>query len=117
MDEQEKAMTTQRKRSTKKPIPSFASRQEEAEFWDTHSPLDFQFKTDVEIKASGSIRHLLIPLDAQTIHALGDIARARGLEGASSLAREWLLERLASEPDSDSPRRTRVKRRPNTGDA
>jgi hypothetical protein len=111
-------MTTQKKRSTKKPVPSFASRQEEAEFWDTHSPLDFQFKTDVEIKASGSIRHLLmVPLDAQTIHALGDIARSRGLEGASSLAREWLLERLASEPDSDSLKRTSTKRRSKTGDA
>jgi len=79
-------------------IPRFRSRQEEAEFWDTHSPLDYGEWVEVKrIKVERPLGHVLaVRLDARTITELGAIGRKKGL-GASTLARMWLLDRLASE--------------------
>lgn len=78
-------------------IPRFKSRQEEAEFWDTHSPLDYGEWKEVKLKVERPLGHILgVRLDAKTITKLGAIGRKKGI-GASTLARMWLLERLEKE--------------------
>ena len=79
-------------------IPRFKSREEEAEFWDTHSPLDYgEWKEVKQFKVVRPLAHILgVRLDAKTITKLGAIGRKKGV-GASTLARMWLLERLEEE--------------------
>jgi len=79
-------------------IPRFKSREEEAEFWDTHSPLDYgEWKEVKRFKVVRPLAHILgVRLDAKTITKLGAIGRKKGV-GASTLARMWLLERLERE--------------------
>jgi len=80
-------------------MPRFKSREEEAEFWDTHSPLDFEDEW-VEVKrikvARPLIHTLAVRMDAKTIDRLAAIGRKKGI-GSSTLARMWLLERLDQE--------------------
>jgi len=88
-----KAQTKPRSR-----IPRFKSREEEAQFWDTHDTTEFEdeFK-EVHIKVAQPLGHILaVRLDAKTITRLGAIGRKKGV-GASTLARMWLLERLERE--------------------
>jgi len=84
--------------ATRKPksrIPRFKSREEEAEFWDTHDTTEFEDEfTEVKLDVARPLGHILaVRLDAKTMGRLGDIGRTKGL-GASTLARMWLLERL-----------------------
>ena len=78
-------------------VPQFASLDEEAEFWQTHSPLDYpdDFVEDPDFTVERPLRHnLMVTLDAKTIDRLAAIARAQGIAGPSSLAAAWLRERL-----------------------
>jgi hypothetical protein len=81
-----------------KKIPRFKSRQEEAEFWDTHSPLDYGEWTEVKrFNVAKPLVHILaVRLDAKTIDRLAAVGRKKGI-GPSTLARMWLLERLERE--------------------
>ena len=77
--------------------PKFKSLEEEAAFWDTQSPLDYpnEWTEEKPAKIERPLGHILaVRLDAQTIHRLAVIARKKGI-GPSTLARMWLLERLA----------------------
>ncbi len=91
-------MATIRKRA-KPAVPRFQTAEDEADFWEKHSPLDFPDEW-LEAKRSSVTRplgHVLaVRLDAITIDRLSDIGRAKGI-GPSTLARMWLLERLAHE--------------------
>jgi hypothetical protein len=101
------------KQTAKKRIPRFKSHAEEANFWDTHSPLDFEDEfVEVKLKVVQPLIHsLAINLDPKAIDALGKIGRAKGL-GATTLAAEWILERLAAEghPIESTPK-SRARRR------
>jgi hypothetical protein len=80
-------------------IPRFKSLEEEAEFWDKHSPLDFpdEWVEVKRVKVARPLNHILaVRLDARTIDRLAEVGRAKGL-GPSTLARMWLLERLEQE--------------------
>jgi len=82
-----------------RPIPQFKSLEEEAEFWDKHSPLDFpdEWVEVKRVKVARPLGHILaVRLDARTIDRLAEVGRAKGL-GPSTLARMWLLERLEQE--------------------
>lgn len=77
--------------------PKFQSDDEEAAFWETHSPLDYpeHWVEDKDITIANPLVHTLaVRLDASTIDKLADIARKTGV-GPSTLARMWLLERLS----------------------
>ena len=81
-------------------VPTFANVQEAAEFWDTHSPLDFPDffeEVEVSIRRPGRKRGLTVKLDQATIDKLDSIARRQGI-GPSTLARMWILDRLRSLP-------------------
>jgi predicted DNA binding CopG/RHH family protein len=77
-------------------IPEFASREEEAEWFDTHDMADYQdeFKT-VKVRFAKNLSEgLNIRLDRDTLLKLREIAHAKGV-GPTTLARMWLMERLA----------------------
>lgn len=98
----------------KKPrkLPRFKSLDEEADFWDKHSPLDYgQWKEVKRIKVERPLGHILgVRLDARTIDHLADIGRKKGL-GPSTLARMWILERLEEEqPVVAARKRTNARR-------
>ena len=78
-----------------KKVPRFRNREEEAQFWETHSTTEFEDEfEEVKVKVARPLKHILaVRLDARTIDRLAEVGRAKGL-GPSTLARMWLLERL-----------------------
>jgi len=83
---------------TKSGVRRFKSREEEAQFWETHSTTEFEDEfEEVKLKVARPLGHILaVRLDARTIDRLAEVGRAKGL-GPSTLARMWLLERLEQE--------------------
>jgi hypothetical protein len=85
--------------STKKNIfPDFESEEQEAEYWDKHSPLDQIVKPDMEeiqVK-NGKDRPVTIRLDSQTRVRLNTLAAAQGM-GPSTLARRIIQQVLENE--------------------
>ncbi len=79
-------------------IPEFSSREEEAEWFDTHDMADYQdqFKTVRARFARNLTEALNVRLDKATLASLREIARARGI-GPTTLVRMWILERLGEE--------------------
>jgi len=83
---------------TKSRIPRFKSREEEADFWDTHSTTEFEDEfVEVKMEVARPLIHTLaVRMDAKTIDRLAAVGRKKGI-GPSTLARMWLLERLEQE--------------------
>ena len=76
-------------------IPSFASIEEEAAFWDTHDTTEFEdeFKP-VRVRFKKRLSEgLTIRLDPQTLAKLRRQASGKGV-GPTTLARMWILENL-----------------------
>lgn len=78
-------------------VPVFKSRQEEARFWDEHSPLDFpDYWRDEEVVVEKPLRHevvLSVRLDEDTVKKMEDLAARRHI-GKSTLARMLIIEGL-----------------------
>ena len=75
-------------------IPSFANRDEEAAFWDTHDVTEFvgQELQPVEVTIGGELaERLTIRLDGADRAELARRARAKGV-GPSTLVRMWVKE-------------------------
>jgi hypothetical protein len=77
-------------------IPDFKTREEEAEWWDTHSIVDHLDELEpVQIQYT---QHLSTPLsvrlDAKDRAALTQLAHEQGI-GPSTLVRMWVKEQLA----------------------
>ena len=83
----------------KRRMPAFATREEEAAFWDTHSLADFEDELMV-VEAATVARplehHLSVNLDAATLTELSNLAKSLGV-GPSTLAATWIAERLTRE--------------------
>jgi hypothetical protein len=94
------------KEKTQSRIPSFANRQEEAEFWDTHDFGDYWDETEpVDIEFSKSLsENLTVRLSPLVLKQLRQQATQMGV-GPSTLARMWILEHLRK----TSKRRPRVR--------
>lgn len=94
MPEEEKTETSAKKKSR---IPTFASVEEEAEFWDTHSTEDFadelETVTDVKFVRARQSRAITVRLEEEIYEALSKEAREKGV-GPSTLTRMLLLEHL-----------------------
>ena len=85
-------------------LPKFKDEKEMAEFWDTHSPLDYpeEFReADVRFSRPLIKRGLTIKLSEQTIEELRQLAHERGI-GPSTLARMWILEHLREHASKQS---------------
>ena len=80
--------------------PQFASDQEEADFWDTHSFVDYMDDTtevDVTfVDARPRKEQISLRLDRETITRLKAVAHKRGI-GYQTLIRMWVMERLNQE--------------------
>lgn len=90
--------TKERRMKPKEPIPEFASREEEAEFWDTHDLADYwdEFKP-VDVRFAKNLSEgITIRLDSETLAKLRSRAKEKGI-GPTTLARMWILERLQEE--------------------
>lgn len=79
-------------------IPDFASREEEAEFWDTHDITEFLDElTPVKVRIAKPLSvKVEVRFEPDTDHELEAIARERGLK-KSTLIRSWVLDRLHKE--------------------
>jgi len=92
-------MTRERQQPTgrvaKSRIPAFSSREEEAQWWDTHDLADYQdeFKT-VRVRFAKNLSEgITIRLDPATLGELRTQANEKGV-GPTTLARMWILEHL-----------------------
>jgi predicted DNA binding CopG/RHH family protein len=76
-------------------IPDFQSREEEAEFWDTHDFTEFLDETrPVKLRIGKQLSEgLTIRLDRQDREELERRASEQGI-GPSTLVRMWIKERL-----------------------
>ncbi|TAK37059.1 MAG: hypothetical protein EPO21_00435 [Chloroflexota bacterium] len=86
-----------RRQSMKEQLPQFASEEEEARFWDTHSTTDYPeyWVAEEKLEVERPLRHVLgVRLDAQVIDQIAALGRRKGL-GVSTMARVLILERLA----------------------
>ena len=86
------------KQTKRKGLPRFMSVQEEARFWQSHSPLDYRAAFHEE-RAEASVRLealLAVRFDRETVALLRKVARAKGI-GATTLLRLWTIERLKEE--------------------
>ena len=82
-------------------IPDFQSREEMAEWFDTHDMADYwdQLKP-VEIRVAKNLSHALnFRLDGATFKKLREVAAAKGI-GPTTLVRMWVMERLNESPDT-----------------
>jgi CopG antitoxin of type II toxin-antitoxin system len=86
---------TKKKGPTPSLIPEFASIEEEAAFWDTHSTADYEdeFKPVLVCFAKGLSTGVTIRFDPETLRRLRAIAQEQGI-GPTTLIRMWVLERL-----------------------
>ncbi|MBI4338889.1 MAG: hypothetical protein HY680_02940 [Chloroflexi bacterium] len=82
----------------KEPIPDFKSREEEAEFWDTHDLADYwnEMKPVQVTVAEGPLSVLQVQFDNETAAELFRLAEAKGVL-ATAMVHEWVLERLRLE--------------------
>lgn len=82
-------------KQTKKNIPEFKNRKEEARFFDTHDMVDYQheFKTLKANFAKNLSEGITIRLDPKTLSELRTLAKQKGL-GPTTLARMWVMEHL-----------------------
>lgn len=81
-----------------KKIPKFNTYEEEADFWDTHSPLDYGSWKEVKLEVVKPLIHILgVRLDAKTIDQLSKLSSQMGV-GPSTLVRMWVMEKLKSLP-------------------
>lgn len=88
-------MTQKTKQPGKNSIPDFQSRQEMAEWFDTHDLAEYQdeFKTVKAHFAKKLSEGLNVRLDAETLAKLRATAEEKGI-GPTTLARMWLKEKL-----------------------
>ena len=80
---------------TRKAIPEFKNREDEAKFFDTHDMADYQheFKTVKAKFAKNLSEGITVRFDKVTIEKLREIAHEKGM-GPTTLARMWIMEQL-----------------------
>ena len=84
-----------KKEERKSRIPEFASREEEAEFWDTHSLADYwdEFKPTRVRFAKNLSEGITIRLDSESLGKVRALAKEKGI-GPTVLIRMWIMENL-----------------------
>ena len=87
---------TGEKEQPKSRIPEFASREEEAAFWDTHSLADYWDELKpVQVRFAEKLSEsITIYLDPGTLERLRSLAQEKGVVGPMALVRMWIMERL-----------------------
>ncbi len=80
---------------TKKQIPNFKNREQEAKFFDTHDMAEYQheFKTVKARFARSLSEGITIRFDKPTLKKLREKAHEKGI-GPTTLARMWIMDQL-----------------------
>jgi predicted DNA binding CopG/RHH family protein len=88
-----------RKNIPKKRLPAFASIEEEAAFWETHSTADYEdaFKPVRVRFAKNLSQGITIRLDSETLEKVRAEAHEKGI-GPTTLIRMWVLEHVNQRP-------------------
>lgn len=88
-------------------IPRFRSREEEAEFWDTHDSTEFDWRP-VRMKVAPDLRHVLgVELESDVLTRLIETSRARGM-GLNAFTTQLIvdgLDRMGAPPPSRSSKK------------
>lgn len=81
-----------------KKIPEFKNREEEAEFWDTHSTADYEdyWKPVRVVFAKNLSSGITVRLNSDVLKKLREKASEKGI-GPTTLIRMWVMERLNKE--------------------
>jgi hypothetical protein len=97
------------KQERKKQIPEFASREEEAKWFDTHDMGDyldaFEIVDSSTVQVEPNLSHgITVRLTPELLSELRSKAKSKGI-GPSTLARMWIIEHLREGKDG-SPHQT-----------
>ena len=86
---------TENKTTRPSRIPEFASIEEEAEFWDTHSTAEYEDEfRPVKVRFAKNLSEgITIRLDPETLLKVRSLAHEKGI-GPTTLIRMWILEHL-----------------------
>jgi predicted DNA binding CopG/RHH family protein len=86
---------TQENQPVKTRIPEFASREEEAQFWDTHDVTDYWDELKpVQVRFAKNLSTgITIRLNPETLRKVRRLAQEKGI-GPSVMIRMWVMERL-----------------------
>ena len=86
---------TESKTTESSRIPEFASIEEEAEFWDTHSTADYEDEfRPIRVRFAKNLsKGITIRLDPETLGMVRSVAHEKGM-GPTTLIRMWILEHL-----------------------
>lgn len=76
-------------------VPDFKSIEDEAEFWDTHSVLDYldEFGPPQFVSKKNHPQGITVRFEPETLAELRAYAKEQGI-GPTTLMRMWILERL-----------------------
>jgi hypothetical protein len=85
-------------------IPQFATRADEAEWWDSHDITAYLDELKpVRVRFAKNLSEgLTVRLDPETMRALREQAKRQGI-GPTTLIRMWVLERLRAEARQPTP--------------
>lgn len=93
-------MKEEQKERQRPRIPRFKSREEEAEFWDTHDSTEFDWRP-TRLRFAEKVQHVFsVPLEIHVLTRLIDTARAHEV-GVGAFAAKLIsdgLDRLGAEP-------------------
>jgi len=92
-------MTRTAVRSKAKPLPRFANRQEEAEFWDTHDVFDYvdEAAEPIRLEVTGPLSEpVTLHIDIETMEEVRALAEAQGVP-PDGLLYLWIIERRDAE--------------------
>lgn len=98
-------MTREQSAGVRSRIPTFKTREEAAEFWDTHDFTEFESEwRPARVKVAEKIQHVLsIPLERDVLTHLIETSRARGI-GLDELAARLIAEGLERMRAEQAPR-------------
>lgn len=91
-------MSSMEEKKEQYPNPTFTSIEEEAEYWEKHSPLAEGYKETVQQKQQKRSSYLALRLSAEELKQLRDAAQQAGI-GPTILARNLILKGLKAERD------------------
>ena len=89
-------MSRMEKRKEPYPNPNFVSAEEEAQYWDKHSPLAEGYEGTAQQKGQKRSSYLALRLSGEELKQLRDAAQRAGI-GPTTLARKLILDGLKAE--------------------
>ena len=77
-------------------IPKNMTIMEASDFWDEHSPLDYEGVKDVEFEIDIQYEEFIFSLKPELAHQIFALAEKKGIS-SQTLIQDWLQEKVASQ--------------------